>query len=79
MALLIPLAWLLVSQRKRGRSDRVVLGTYLLGAGAVRFAIEWLRIDVRVALGMSVAHWASLVAMAVGAWLISRGYDRARA
>jgi len=79
MVALVPLAWLLVSLRKRGRSDRVVLGTYLFGAGLIRFAIEWLRVDVRVALGMSVAHWASIVAMAAGAWLFARGHNSARA
>lgn len=71
MALLIPLAWVLVSERRKGRPDRAVLGTYLFGAGLIRFAIEWFRIDVRVALGMSVAHWASLAAMAVGSWLLA--------
>jgi phosphatidylglycerol:prolipoprotein diacylglycerol transferase len=71
MMLLIPLAWLLLRERRSGRSDRVVLGTYLAGAGLIRFLIEWLRVDVRVALGMSVAHWASLAAIAVGAWLLT--------
>jgi phosphatidylglycerol:prolipoprotein diacylglycerol transferase len=69
MVLLLPLAWLLVSARRRGLADRRVIGLYLFGAGLIRFAIEWLRVDVRVALGMSVAHWASLVAVAVGVWL----------
>jgi phosphatidylglycerol:prolipoprotein diacylglycerol transferase len=68
-AALLPLAWGLVVLRRRGARDRVVVGAYLFGAGLIRFAIEWLRVDVRVALGMSVAHWASLGTMVIGAWL----------
>lgn len=72
MAALLPLAWGLIVARRRGVSDRVIVGMYLMGAGLIRFAIEWLRVDVRVALGMSVAHWAALTAIAVGAWLTLR-------
>ena len=76
MVLLFPLAWLLIKERRHGRSDWFVLGSYLLGAGAIRFAIEWYRVDVRVALGMSVAHWASLGAIVAGAWLLTRRHGR---
>ncbi|MGE5813716.1 MAG: prolipoprotein diacylglyceryl transferase [Acidobacteriota bacterium] len=72
LLLLLPLAWLLMRERRHGKPDRFVIGTYLLGAGLIRFAIEWLRVDVRVALGMSVAHWASLGAIAIGTWLVLR-------
>jgi phosphatidylglycerol:prolipoprotein diacylglycerol transferase len=72
LLLLMPLAWLLVKERRQGRPDAFVIGTYLAGAGLIRFVIEWLRVDVRVALGMSVAHWASLGAIAIGAWLLMR-------
>jgi prolipoprotein diacylglyceryltransferase len=41
-----------------------VLGRYLLGAGALRFAVEFLRVNERVAFGLSVAHIVSLVAIA---------------
>ena len=46
--------------------DRRVLGLYLVLAGAVRFAIEFIRIDVRVLGILSVAHLASLAAVAAG-------------
>lgn len=78
MVLLLPLAWLLVRERRKGRPDTFVLGFYLFGAGAIRFAIEWYRVDVRVAFGMSVAHWASLGAIVVGAWLLARRASAAR-
>jgi phosphatidylglycerol:prolipoprotein diacylglycerol transferase len=78
MALLVPLAWLLVRLRTDRGSDRFVLGAYLFSAGLIRFFIEWFRIDVRVALGMSVAHWASLSAIAIGAWLLAGERRRGR-
>ena len=64
---LIPLAWLLVRWRRLGKSDLYVLGAYLTLAGSIRFAIEFLRVDVRVLHGLSVAHLASLAAIVIGA------------
>ena len=50
-----------------------------VGAGLLRFAVEWLRVDVRVAFGLSVAHIASLVVIVVGvaALLLQRTPRRA--
>lgn len=70
MAALLPLAWLLVGMRRRGAPHIRVIGVYLLAAGAIRFAIEFVRINPPVALGMTVAHWAALGAMVLGALLI---------
>jgi phosphatidylglycerol---prolipoprotein diacylglyceryl transferase len=73
---LIPLAWLLVRWRRFGKSDLFVLGAYLTLAGAIRFAIEFLRVDVRVLHGLSVAHLASLAVLVIGAimwWTARRG------
>jgi phosphatidylglycerol:prolipoprotein diacylglycerol transferase len=69
---LVPVAWLLLRWRRQGRPDRVVLGQYLLMAGAVRFGIEFLRVNERVMAGLSVAHLASLVAMFVGVVILLR-------
>jgi phosphatidylglycerol:prolipoprotein diacylglycerol transferase len=71
-AALVPLAWLLLRWRRRGASDTVVLGAYLLLAGTIRFAIEFLRVDVRVIAGLSVAHLASLAAIVIGAVMLLR-------
>jgi phosphatidylglycerol---prolipoprotein diacylglyceryl transferase len=71
-AALVPLAWLLLRWRKQGRPDRFVLGAYLALAGAIRFLIEFLRVNVRVLGPFSVAHLASLVAIAAGAGLLFR-------
>ena len=57
------LAALLVHWRRRGVDDRRLLAAYLGLAGASRFAIEVLRVNTRVALDLTVAQWASLVAM----------------
>jgi prolipoprotein diacylglyceryltransferase len=46
--------------------DTIVLGRYLVGAGTLRFAIEFMRVNERVALGLSVAHLVSLMAIALG-------------
>ena len=64
---LVPIAWLLIRWRTHGRPDTFVFGAYLMLAGAIRFLIEFLRINVRVLGPFSVAHLASLVAIAAGA------------
>ena len=69
---LVPLAWLLFRWRRQGRPDRFVLGAYLVLAGTVRFLIEFVRVNVRVLGIFTVAHLASLMAVAVGvAFLIA--------
>ena len=65
-AALVPLAWVLIRLRRRGRSDRYVLGAYLTLAGSIRFLIEFIRVDVRVVGNLSVAHLASLGAVVLG-------------
>jgi phosphatidylglycerol:prolipoprotein diacylglycerol transferase len=65
-ALLAILAWLLFRWRRRGVADAAVLARYLTIAGAMRFGVEFLRIDTRVLAGLSVAHLAALGMMASG-------------
>jgi prolipoprotein diacylglyceryltransferase len=48
-------------------SDAIVLGRYLVTAGVLRFGIEFLRVNERVAFGLSVAHFVSVAAIALGA------------
>ena len=57
--------------RRSGYADRRVLGWYLVLAGAVRFAIEFIRIDVRVVGILSVAHLAALAAALAGLVLLA--------
>jgi phosphatidylglycerol:prolipoprotein diacylglycerol transferase len=60
------LGWSLLRWRRSGVRDAIVLGRYLVGAGTLRFVIEFIRVNQRVAFGLSVAHFISLVAIAVG-------------
>jgi phosphatidylglycerol---prolipoprotein diacylglyceryl transferase len=64
------LGWLLLRWRRSGVPDRIVLGRYLIGAGMLRFVIEFIRINERVAFGLSVAHLVSLAAIAVGTGML---------
>ena len=74
-AALIPLALLLLRWRRQGRADHVVLGAYLVLAGSLRFAIEFIRVNERVVGILSVAHLAALTAILTGALLLWRGAE----
>ncbi|HEX7084996.1 MAG TPA: prolipoprotein diacylglyceryl transferase family protein, partial [Vicinamibacterales bacterium] len=75
---LVPLAWLLIRWRRDARSDSFVLGAYLVAAGSIRFAIEFLRINERVLGSLSVAHLAAIAAMLIGLMLLRRTSSRQR-
>jgi phosphatidylglycerol:prolipoprotein diacylglycerol transferase len=60
------LGWMLLRWRRTGMRDTIVLGRYLVSAGTLRFAIEFIRVNQRVAFGLSVAHLVSLAAITVG-------------
>jgi phosphatidylglycerol:prolipoprotein diacylglycerol transferase len=64
---LIPLILLLLHWRRQLREPQFVLGGYLLLAGSIRFAIEFIRVNEQVLGPLSVAHVASLIVMAAGA------------
>lgn len=65
------LGWLLLRWRHRGVADAEVLGRYLVGAGLLRFSIEFLRVNERFAFGLSVAHVVSMVVIAVGVTVLA--------
>ncbi|MBI4263257.1 MAG: prolipoprotein diacylglyceryl transferase [Acidobacteria bacterium] len=65
------LGWMLLRWRRQGVGDALVLGRYLVLAATARFLIEFIRVNVRVALGMTVAQWASLALILAGIWLIA--------
>lgn len=69
-AALLPIAWLLLRWRHDGRSDRFVLGAYLVATGLVRFTIEFLRLREPLTGPFAVAHVLSLVAVCAGAFLL---------
>jgi phosphatidylglycerol:prolipoprotein diacylglycerol transferase len=67
------LAWLLIRWRRAGRADRVVIGRYFLLAGAFRFALEFVRVNVRVAGPFTVAHFFSLAVAILGLGILMTG------
>jgi len=69
-AVLVPLVILLMRWRRSGRPARFVLGAYLVLAGVIRFAIEFLRVNERVLGPLSVAHVASIGVMVIGGTLL---------
>ena len=66
------LAWVLIRWRRTGVSDRVVLGRYFVIAGAFRFLLEFVRVNVRVLGPLTVAHCFSLAVVALGLVILSR-------
>jgi phosphatidylglycerol:prolipoprotein diacylglycerol transferase len=71
-AALVPAAAILINWRRKSKPDGFVLGGYLLLAGGIRFAIEFLRVNERVIASLSIAHLASIAAIAAGAVLLRR-------
>lgn len=74
------LGWSLLRWRRSGVRDTIVVGRYLVGAGTLRFCIEFIRINERITFSLSVAHLVSLVAVAVGIGMLvaSQAARRAR-
>lgn len=65
-ALLIPPAWWLIRWRRAGVPSRIVLGRYFSLAGTIRFGIEFLRVNPRVAFGLTVAQYGALALVVAG-------------
>src|SRR5438552_3109280 len=78
MAALFVVAWLLIRWRRRGVPDAIVVGRYLVLAGAIRFAIEFIRVNVRILGPFTLAHLVSLVLVIVGAVILLAGSPRSR-
>ena len=72
---LVPIAWLLMRMCRRGVGDAIVFGTYLVSAGLLRFAIEFVRVNVQVLGPFTVAHLVSLALVLVGAVLLLMARD----
>jgi phosphatidylglycerol:prolipoprotein diacylglycerol transferase len=78
MAALLVVTALLIHWRRRRVPDALVLGRYLLLAGAIRFAIEFLRINERILGPFTLAHLVSASLMAVGLAFIVGTHTRRR-
>jgi phosphatidylglycerol:prolipoprotein diacylglycerol transferase len=73
------LGWLLLRWRRQDVEDAVVLGRYLVIAGALRFVIEFIRVNTRVLWGLSVAHLISFAVIVVGIVVLSVARPEPRA
>jgi len=71
-------AWLLIKWRHAQVADAIVFGRYLALAGALRFLIELLRINARVAGPFTVAQVFSVAIMVLGLWFMRQRDNRTR-
>jgi phosphatidylglycerol:prolipoprotein diacylglycerol transferase len=71
-AALAGVAWALVRWRRAGVADSVVLGRYLILAGSVRFAIEFVRINLPIVGPFTLAQLIALSLVVAGVVLILR-------
>jgi prolipoprotein diacylglyceryltransferase len=73
LALLLPVTWLLIRWRSRGVPDQVVFGRYLLMAGVIRFAIEFVRVNEPLLGPFTLAHLISGAVALAGLYLLAFG------
>ena len=72
-AFLAILAWILVRWRRSGVADWKVLGRYCVLAGLFRFALEFVRVNVRVLGPFTVAHLFSAGVVLLGIVIVLAG------
>jgi phosphatidylglycerol:prolipoprotein diacylglycerol transferase len=70
---LFALTFVLVRLRARGVRNHIVFATYLVAAGASRFLIELVRVNVTVILGLTTAQLFSIAIVVLGAALMFSG------
>jgi phosphatidylglycerol:prolipoprotein diacylglycerol transferase len=64
MVIVFAILWRL---RTRIRAPGVLLCVYLILTGAARFAVEFIRLNPKAALGLTLYQWISLALLAGGA------------
>jgi phosphatidylglycerol---prolipoprotein diacylglyceryl transferase len=77
-AALAVVAWLLIRWRRRGLADAEVLGRYFVLAGSIRFAIEFIRVNLRILGPLTLAHVLALSLVVVGIMILVLGRPRSR-
>lgn len=73
---LVLIAWLLVRWRRNGIRDVAVFGRYLVLAGALRFAIEFVRVNAQIAGPLTLAQLFSGALVAAGLVILMRNRQR---
>ncbi|MBX3025534.1 prolipoprotein diacylglyceryl transferase [bacterium] len=68
---LLIFAWLW-RRRVRPHAPGARFGEYLIASGGLRFAVEFVRRNPAVALGLTIAQWGGLVSIAIGIALVRR-------
>lgn len=68
---LLIFAWLW-RRRARPHVPGALFGQYLIASGALRLAVEFVRRNPAVGLGLTLAQWVSLVSIAIGVALLRR-------
>jgi phosphatidylglycerol:prolipoprotein diacylglycerol transferase len=68
--------WLLVRWRRAGVRDLDLFGRYLVLVSVTRFLIELVRVNIRVALDLTVAQWFSAGGAILGVLLIALARSR---
>jgi phosphatidylglycerol:prolipoprotein diacylglycerol transferase len=69
-------AWALVRWRRAGVADALVLGRYLVLAGSIRFAIEFIRVNLRVVGPLTLAHLIALSLIVTGVLILRTSRPR---
>jgi phosphatidylglycerol:prolipoprotein diacylglycerol transferase len=69
--LLVPVAWMLIRWRRHGIPDAVVLGLYMVLVGAVRFGIEFVRVNAPVLGPLTFAQLISASLVLTGGALLA--------
>jgi phosphatidylglycerol:prolipoprotein diacylglycerol transferase len=64
------IAWLLIGWRRAGAADGIVFGRYLVLAGALRFAVEFIRVNAPVAGPLTLAQLFAVAIMVTGMWFM---------
>jgi phosphatidylglycerol---prolipoprotein diacylglyceryl transferase len=70
MFALFIVAWVLIRWRRRRLPDGIVLGRYLILAGTIRFAIEFIRVNARILGPFTLAHLVSLALVVAGSLIL---------
>ena len=75
---LLLIAWAALKWRRKALSDTVVFGRYLVLAGLLRFAIEFIRVNARIAGPFTLAHLISGGVVLLGVVLLAVFTDHDR-
>jgi phosphatidylglycerol:prolipoprotein diacylglycerol transferase len=68
--------WALIRWRRKGVADAVVLGRYFVLAGSIRFAIEFIRVNLRVVGPLTLAHLIALSLVVTGIMILHNSRSR---